>query len=312
MADGADLPLAKFSDPRVTAKGERRAVVPMAGLETLWLNTGTLCNIACANCYILSTPTNDDLVYLRLADAVRFLDEAREMGTREVGITGGEPFLNPDGPAIVAAALDRGFEVLVLTNAMKPMMRPRVQEALLALPAEAKARLTMRVSLDHHTETLHDEERGEGAFAIAKKGISWLAENGFRLAIAGRTIFGETMNAAHEGYRGLMAGLGIPFDADDPKTLVLFPEMRANDDPPEITTACWGILDKDPRDIMCSSARMVVHRKGADAPVVLACTLLAYDKRFEMGRTLKEASRPVSLNHPWCATFCVLGGASCS
>jgi hypothetical protein len=31
-----------------------------------------------------------------------------------------------------------------------------------------------------------------------------------------------------------------------------------------------------------------------------------------MGETLVEASRPVKLNHPHCARFCVLGGASCS
>jgi hypothetical protein len=46
--------------------------------------------------------------------------------------------------------------------------------------------------------------------------------------------------------------------------------------------------------------------------VVLACTLLAYDERFELGRTLAEAARPVALNHPYCASFCVLGGAACS
>ena len=50
----------------------------------------------------------------------------------------------------------------------------------------------------------------------------------------------------------------------------------------------------------------------SDALVVLACTLLAYDPRFEMGTTLAEASAPVSLNHPFCSSFCVLGGAACS
>jgi hypothetical protein len=81
---------------------------------------------------------------------------------------------------------------------------------------------------------------------------------------------------------------------------------------PEITTACWGILKKDPRDLMCSNARMVVRRKGADSPAVLACTLLAYDPQFELGPTLRDADRDVRLNHPHCAKFCVLGGASCS
>jgi hypothetical protein len=43
-----------------------------------------------------------------------------------------------------------------------------------------------------------------------------------------------------------------------------------------------------------------------------ACTLLPYDPRFEIGITLTEASGVVALNHPHCAAFCVLGGASCS
>lgn len=63
---------------------------------------------------------------------------------------------------------------------------------------------------------------------------------------------------------------------------------------------------------MCASSRMVVKRRGAARPAVLACTLLPYDPAFEMGETLEEAERPVQLNHPHCARFCVLGGASCS
>ncbi|HBL93293.1 MAG TPA: radical SAM protein, partial [Hyphomonas sp.] len=44
MAD-SDYTPTKFSDPDVTAKGETRASVGWTGLKTLWLNTGTLCNI---------------------------------------------------------------------------------------------------------------------------------------------------------------------------------------------------------------------------------------------------------------------------
>jgi len=63
---------------------------------------------------------------------------------------------------------------------------------------------------------------------------------------------------------------------------------------------------------MCATSRMVVKRKGAERPAVVACTLLPYDPQFELGATLGEALRPVALNHPHCARFCVLGGASCT
>ena len=59
-------------------------------------------------------------------------------------------------------------------------------------------------------------------------------------------------------------------------------------------------------------ARMVVKRKGAPRPTVVACTLLPYDPQFELGETLAESVGEVRLNHPHCAKFCVLGGAACS
>ncbi|MEE8172653.1 MAG: radical SAM protein, partial [Alphaproteobacteria bacterium] len=60
-------------------------------------------------------------------------------------------------------------------------------------------------------------------------------------------------------------------------------------------------------------SRMVVRRKGAARPAVVACTLLPYAPEFELGDTLAAATKlPVSLNHPHCARFCVLGGGACS
>ncbi|WP_235889012.1 radical SAM protein [Glacieibacterium frigidum] len=294
----------KFRDPATTAKGEPRASVALRGLDTLWFNTGTLCNLSCATCYIESSPTNDALAYLTLAEMTAYLDEiAREgLPTREIGFTGGEPFMNREAPAMIALALDRGFEVLVLTNAMRPMRR--FEAALLALPRE---RLTMRVSLDHYTKLVHEAERGVGTWDIAIDGLRWLSANGFRIAIAGRHLGTESDADARGGYAALFAGLGLP----EPD-LVLFPEMDAAADVPEISTACWGILGVSLDSIMCASSRMVVRRKGAAAPAVLACTLLAYDPQFELSATLAEAARPVPLNHPHCARFCVLGGASCS
>jgi organic radical activating enzyme len=117
MAD-ALIPNAKYSDPCVTAKGETRASVAWSGLKTLWFNTGTLCNITCANCYIDSSPTNDRLVYLTRADVEPYLAELTQ--TAEIGITGGEPFMAPEIIAILDGALARGHTLLVLTNAMRP------------------------------------------------------------------------------------------------------------------------------------------------------------------------------------------------
>ncbi|SFQ95024.1 radical SAM protein [Poseidonocella sedimentorum] len=304
----------KFLDPARTAKGEPRARVALTNPETLWFNTGTLCNIACVNCYIESSPQNDRLVYLSAADVRDYLAQLEERAwpAREIGFTGGEPFMNPQIIEMLRAALDTGREVLVLTNAMRPMMRKRVREGIAALNADFPGKLTFRISVDHWSARHHDAERGAGAFAKTLEGMDWLRDAGVTMTVAGRTVWGETEAEARAGYARLYAERGYPIDAADPGQTVLFPEMDARVDVPEITTACWGILGKSPDSVMCASSRMVVRRKGADAPAVLACTLLPYDEEFELGTTLQEAERDVALNHPHCAKFCVLGGASCS
>lgn len=317
----AARPLAKFADPDWTAKGEPRAKVPLVALRTLWFNTGTLCNITCRNCYIESSPSNDRLVYLSVDEVRPFLAEAAGLGVEEIGFTGGEPFLNPEFLDMLGETLKAGFAALVLTNAMVPMQRPPVKEALRALRAAYGSRLTLRVSLDHFSADLHDEERGAGSFERTVAGIDWLASEGFRIAIAGRSCWGETRDAAMAGYQALFSARQWPLDATCAGDLVIFPEMDLTADVPEITPACWGLLNKRPDQMMCASSRMVVKRRGAAGPVVLPCTLIAYEPAFDMGATLSEAATvdggvfdagAVKLAHPHCSKFCVLGGGSCS
>tara|TARA_R110000787_G_scaffold119328_1_gene230239 strand:+ start:1839 stop:2786 length:948 start_codon:yes stop_codon:yes gene_type:complete len=314
MKDIALANQGKFQDPDVTAKGEPRATVALSNAQTLWFNTGTLCNIECANCYILSSPTNDALVYITADEVREYLDqlETRNWGVREIAFTGGEPFMNPQMIDMTEAALERGYDVLILTNAMLPMMRKKMREGLLRLQATYPGKLVLRISVDHYRRDLHDAERGAGALEKTIKGMEWLRDNGFTMAVAGRSVFEDTDADSRAGYAAFYAEHGFNIDAQDPAMTVLFPEMDESVEVPEITTACWGILDKSPDAVMCASSRMVVKRRGAERPAVLACTLLPYSPEFELGETLEEAERDVALNHPHCAKFCVLGGASCS
>jgi hypothetical protein len=301
----------RFTSRYWTARGQPRASIALRALETLWFNTGTLCNIACTNCYIESSPRNDRLAYLILADVKTYLDEIERdwLPTRLIGFTGGEPFMNPYFPAILEETLSRGFETLTLTNAMRPMMRRK--SAIARLASTYGQAMRVRVSLDDYRPEIHDRERGTGSFAKAMEGLRWLASVGVSIEVAGRFFSGDTEDCLRNGFARTLGEAGIAIDCRGSQQLVLFPEMSAQADPPEITPACWDILKLSPDAIMCSSARMVVRRKGADRPTVLACTLLAYDDRFELGATLADANQPVHLAHSYCATFCVLGGAAC-
>lgn len=298
----------KFKNRYTTAKGETRAWVELDKLKTLWFNTGTRCNLSCENCYIESSPTNDRLSYISAEEVQSYFSEASFQEVELVGFTGGEPFLNPEIIKILKATLNSGKEVLVLTNAYRVLKRH--WKHLLELKETYKDKLSIRVSLDHYSKEIHEQERGDNTFEPTLQTIKELVDAGFNISIAGRALVQDSIEQVRKSYEKLLGSYGISLDMT--KKLVVFPEMIAGEDVPEITTDCWGILNKTPEMQMCSHERMIVKRKGDDAPVVLACTLLAYDKEFELGQKLDSAQKKVYLNHEFCAKFCVLGGSSCS
>ena len=299
----------KFKDPKVTADGSDRAFVEAEKIKTLWFNTGTLCNIECKNCYIESSPKNDRLVYLTFDEVKNFIDEAIEknLGTLEIGFTGGEPFMNKDIIKMIEYSLSKGLKTLVLSNAMKPMLN-RVEE----IKKINHKNLTVRVSIDHYEKSKHEEIRGKNTYNIMMKGLKWLDENDFNYALATRLLWNETEEDLRKNFGIFVKNNQLKLNTNSKKELITFAEMDESVDTPEITTSCWDILKKNPKDIMCSSSRMIVRKKGLKKPSVIACTLLPYDEEFDLGQTLTNSLQKIYLNHKHCSKFCVLGGSSCS
>jgi len=302
----------KFSNKKLTLKEEPRAFVPFTELKTLWFNTGTLCNLTCENCYIESSPTNDRLSFITVANVLPYLDEIREnnWSTQDIAFTGGEPFINPHFISILEETLKRGFNALVLTNAHK-VFNAAKKETLIKLKDFYGEKLKLRVSMDHHTHEVHDKERGPDTLKTSLKAFKWLHEEGFSLSIAGRSLVIESQEEALLGYQKLLSDNNIELTLNS-ENLIIFPEMNDGLEVPEITTSCWEILGKTPEQQMCSSERMIVRHKETDQMAVQACTLLAYDEGFNLGKTLTDARQDVFLNHEFCAKFCVLGNSSCS
>jgi predicted phosphodiesterase/pyruvate-formate lyase-activating enzyme len=302
------LPAAERLRTGLALDAPRTVAIPeiaVRELTTLWVNTGTLCNLACNLCFMDSTPVNDALSYFPLPAFVDLLRTA-PASVREIGFTGGEPFMNPAIIEMLGAALAAGKRVLVLTNAMLPMQHHHA--ALLALIARYPEHLTIRVSLDHYAAARHEALRGAKSFAPALAGLRLLARAGARLAVASRTPWGETEAMMRAGFARLFAAENIALDARDPARLTLFPEMDVSSPAPPVTTVALAALEAD-KTPMCASARMVVFRKNAAAPSVTPCTLLP---GYDLGPDLAASLTPVPLAHPHCGQFCVFGGASCA
>ena len=299
----------KFKDPITTADGSTRAFIEAKKIKTLWFNTGTLCNIECKNCYIESSPKNDRLVYITFEEVKLFIDEAidKNLGTKEIGFTGGEPFMNKDVLKMIEYSLSKNFKVLVLSNAMKPMLNRK--EDLLKINHQD---LTIRVSIDHYQKEKHEEIRGKNTFNVMMEGLKWLNQNNFNYALATRLLWGEQEDQLRDNFNLFIDKYNLKLDAKSKEQLVTFAEMDEKVDTPEITTACWKLLGKNPDDIMCSSSRMVVKKKTLPKPSVIACTLLPYDDEFDLGQNLTDSLKKIYLNHKHCSKFCVLGESSCS
>jgi MoaA/NifB/PqqE/SkfB family radical SAM enzyme len=299
----------KFKDQKVTADGSNRAFIEARNIKTLWFNTGTLCNIECKNCYIESSPKNDSLAYLTFDEVKSFIDEAidKNLGTNEIGFTGGEPFMNKDIMKMIDYSLRKRLKVLVLSNAMKPMLNRTKELIKLNHP-----NLIVRVSIDHYEKEKHEEIRGKNTYDVMLQGLKWLNENNFNYTLATRLLWNEKEEDLRKNFGTFIKNNNLRLDTYSPKELVTFAEMDEKIDTPEITTSCWDILNKDSNDVMCSWSRMVVRKKNSKNPSVIACTLLPYANEFDLGETLTNSLQKIYLNHKHCSKFCVLGGSSCS
>lgn len=299
----------KFENKNFTADNKSRAFIESKKLKTLWFNTGTLCNLTCKNCYIESSPKNDRLSYLSFDEFKIFVNESiqNEMGTEEIGFTGGEPFMNKDIFKMIKYSLDNGFKTLVLTNAMKPMMNNKND-----LNKLNHLKLTIRVSIDHYNKDKHEQIRGPNSWDPMIEGLKWLSENKFNYCLATRLMWNEDEETTRRNFKKFIDQYQLTLDVENKNQVVTFAEMDEKQDTPEITTECWKILNKSPDTVMCSTSRMIVKKKGNENPSVIACTLLPYKQEFDLGDSLKESMKKIYLNHPHCSKFCVLGGSSCS
>jgi radical SAM/Cys-rich protein len=138
-------------DQRVAATGEALRGLT---LETVQVNIGLRCNLACRHCHVESGPKRAEEMDQPTMRAV--LSAARRARARTIDITGGAPEMHPRFRWFVDAALAQGLQVMVRTN-LTILLAPGYDD----LPSWLAARRVHLVaSMPCYLEVNVDQQRG--------------------------------------------------------------------------------------------------------------------------------------------------------
>jgi MoaA/NifB/PqqE/SkfB family radical SAM enzyme len=279
--------------------------VRLGSLDTLWFQVGgTLCNLACTHCFVSCSPTNHTHELLSLKEIRPFLDEGAALGVKEYYFTGGEPFLNPEMEAILAATLDYG-PATVLTNGL--LLDAGRCRRLRELADSSTYSLDFRISLDGYDAASNDPIRGEGTFDRILEGIWTLHRAGLNPVITVTEV--HPQNASQEGkarFFELLGELGV--DKQRLKILPLF-QIGAEANRGGAYESWQKLRESDAIDgdwdhLQCSSSRMVTDQG------VWVCPILVNQPEAKMGSALADTLGAFPLDHSACWS-CHAYGVSC-
>lgn len=175
-----------FERPLRTVRHKRGYADPPWGIDFLLTDA---CNLRCSYCPIWGEDgvMPSPVAYMDTAAAFRFIEDVAPFRPM-LRLFGGEAFLHPEWPEIVAAARAAGLPCTAVTNGMRI---ERDAEALVA-----SGMLAVGVSVDADGAA-NDEARGKGTSAKVRRGLEALAKA--RERAGSETPRVEIFTTVHEG-----------------------------------------------------------------------------------------------------------------
>lgn len=143
----------------------------------VWFYANYHCNLACSYCLTESSPSAPR----RILDHSLMIDlahQAAELGFREIGVTGGEPFLDPGLPSTLAT-ISEVLPVVALTNGTLFQ-----GDRLDRLAPMVGRDIDLQISLDSADPDVNDEARGPDNFRKVVDAVPRLIEAGHQVRIA--------------------------------------------------------------------------------------------------------------------------------
>ena len=143
-------------------------------LETLQVNVGKRCNMACLHCHVEAGPKRTEEMSSETADLVIELLQLAPC-FRTLDLTGGAPELNPHFRRLVKAASALGCRVIDRCN-LSILFEPQ-QHDLANFLAEQEVEIT--ASLPCYLEDNVEQQRGKGSFSRSIEGLRLLNQHGY-------------------------------------------------------------------------------------------------------------------------------------
>jgi len=279
----------------------RRPEVRFRFLDALWIQvTGTHCNIACRHCFISCGPKADQIPMMSTGQVEEALEEGRSLGMRQVYFTGGEPFLHPQLPHMVRAAL-RLAPLTIVTNGL--LVDAAAVRMILEESQRTRYSLDLRLSLDGTTQEENDRVRGRGTFEKVLETLRRLGRAGFSPVVAVVEHEGVVRAESRERFRQLVRELGI--DRPRVQFLPLFRmgrEMRRTHGYHDLgLLASAPLLSEVESRLPCATGRAVTSQG------VYTCPMLVEHGSARVGDRLAGSLHPIRLNWDTCQT-CMLDG----
>lgn len=142
-------------------------------LDTVQVNVGLKCNLACRHCHVESSPKRKEEMSWDTMRAV--LSAAQKAGSRTLDITGGAPEMHPRFRDFIDAAVAQGLHVMVRTN-LTILLQPGYEE----MPAFfAKQGVHLVASLPCYLPNNVDKQRGRHVYRDSIVAIQRLNQLGY-------------------------------------------------------------------------------------------------------------------------------------
>jgi radical SAM/Cys-rich protein len=183
MTQSVSLPIAEDYDPfaaRLSADGQ---TLQRASLQTLQINVGKMCNLACHHCHVEAGPNRTEIMPQQVMQQILgWIDQYRDaIDLQTVDLTGGAPEMNPAFRWFVTELTGRGLHVLDRCN-----LTILLEDGYTDLPAFlAEKRVEIVASLPCYLEDNVDKQRGQGVYDESIQALKLLNAAGYGMADTG-------------------------------------------------------------------------------------------------------------------------------